>query len=429
MATLNAGSGADGSITISTNKNINSTLITGGRFYADGVYSKVNVIDTSSVTLPAGLNGLAPGDEVILINLMGRTGHVANAGNYEFLTVGSLDNNIVNFSQPITNSYGDDGGNGNLTSHPVMIQRIPNYINVTIDSGAVLTANDTPEGDDTPIELGGIVAFRCSGALTISNGYVSANYKGYAGGQGTGSGRANGYGIGGGVNNNLDEDGAGGGYGTAGQPGNTGSIAGPAYGVPNLSKLYPGSGGSSGLYNEYWSKLGGDGGGIIFISAYEITITTGGLTAKGQTATPPDEQNGGGGSGGSILIYGKNITIPNGAFNAEKGLRGGGTAGDGGDGRIAVFYDYLTGTLGDTAPVAYEEVDLELPPAYKISGTLSDDATMRIYDVVTGNLVLTTSGTAGDYLIELITNDPVDVVARKENDHCLIYGSVTPVAI
>ena len=76
MPTLNLGDGADGSITISANKNINSDLITGGRSYADGVYSKVNEIGASSVTLPAGLDGLAAGDEVMLINLMGRTGYI-----------------------------------------------------------------------------------------------------------------------------------------------------------------------------------------------------------------------------------------------------------------------------------------------------------------------------------------------------------------
>ncbi|RLA00505.1 MAG: hypothetical protein DRQ47_09415, partial [Gammaproteobacteria bacterium] len=365
MAILNAGNGADGSITISVNKNINSDLVTGGRLYADGVYSKVNVIGASSVTLPTGLNGLAAGDEVMLINLMGRTGNIANAGNYEFFTVGSIVSNTVNFSQSVTKSYGDDGGNGNLISHPVMIQRIPNYVNVTIDSGAILTADDPPEGASMPIELGGVVAFRCSDTLNISNGYINTNIKGYSGGGAKDSGYYDGYGIGGGKM--VNEQGSGGGYGTAGEDGDDGSVGGTDYGVANLSKLFLGSGGGSGDYNT-WMQTGGDGGGIIFVSAYTITITTGGLTAKGGKGGGPDTQNGGGGSGGSIMVYGKDITIPNGTITAEKGLAGDVDAGDGGDGRIAVFYDYLTGTLGDTTPAAYTEVDLQLPAAYKISG-------------------------------------------------------------
>jgi hypothetical protein len=422
MPILKLGDGADGSITISTNKNINSNLITNGRTYADGVYSKVNSIGASSVILPAGLNGLAVGDEVILINLMGRTGYIANAGNYEFLTVASIVSNTVNFSEIITKNYGDDGGNDNIINHPVMIQRIPNYIDVTINSGAILTANEPPRGANKPIELGGLVAFRCSGTLNIVNGWIDVNYKGYGGGGGTGEGYKDGYGIGRGTS--WGEEGAGGGYGTAGvlAPNTSG---GDTYGVADLSKIFPGSGGGSGTFGV-WIQHGGDGGGIILVSANVVTITTGGMRAKGENGGGPDQQNGGGGSGGSILIHGGTISIPNGALNAEKGLKGGSPAGDGGDGRIAVYS--ALGALGGTAPAAYTDV-LTMP--FTIHGEVAGQALdfLRIYNPETGELLITYSGISiGPYSVNAPGEGPYDVIGRSATGEIIGWGDVTPMS-
>jgi len=79
------GNAADGSVSITVNKNINTDTISGGRSYADGVNYGVSSINTASITCSAAPNGIAVGDEIILISMQGCTTDYGNVGNYEFL--------------------------------------------------------------------------------------------------------------------------------------------------------------------------------------------------------------------------------------------------------------------------------------------------------------------------------------------------------
>jgi hypothetical protein len=417
MAILRAGDGSDGDVTISSNKNINTDIIAGGRSYADGVFFRVTTIGSNYATVDATPNGLVSGDSIIIINVMGRSGNYDNAGNYEIFTVDYISSNDIYFTQPVNKFYGDNGSNGNMSLHPAMLQRIPNYNSVTIDSGATLSSSDCPNGNNS---IGGMIVFKCAETLNIINGYIESDGGGYWGGVtfaagGTGRGRGANWGY----------YGSGAGYGTAGiaAPSAAGGIA---YGVADLSKMMHASGGGAGQYSS-WTQVGGDGGGIVFIMALTITISSGYIGAKGLKGGGPDMQNGGGGSGGSVLLHAGIVTLPNGSVAATKGLKGGGSAGNGGDGIAAIYYQ--AGSIGTMDPIPYTDT-IETP--YKISGTIINGPAqyLRIYDIDSGELLNTYSGIAnGAYEVDAPGSGPYDVITRKSDGNMLAYGEVMPVEI
>jgi hypothetical protein len=419
-AILKVGNGSDGDITISSNKNINTDLITGGRSYADGVNFRVNALGSNYTTVASTPNGLAAGDQVILINLMGRTSNWDNSGNYEIFTIDYISSNDVYFTQPVNKFYGDNGGNGNIALHPVMIQRVPNYNNLGIDSGATLTCSDCADGDNV---LNGLVIFKCKGTFNLINGYINVNYKGYGGSAGS---VAYGYGYGkGGGSHSSQNGGGGGGYGTQG----LGVGNNYSYGVADLTKLNVGSGGGSGHYTSWpYNFFGGDGGGAVFIIATTITISTGTITSNGANGNGGDPSGGGGGSGGAVLLHSYTATVPNNSLYVTKGLDGSVIyPGNGGDGRIAVYYN--AGSVGTMAVAPYTDT-IELP--YKISGTIAGGPAqyLRIYDIDSGELLNTYSGIAnGAYEVDAPGDGPYDIMARKSNGKILSYGEVTPVEI
>jgi len=108
---LDTGDGADGAVSITTAKNINTDTIAGGRSYADGIaYRVVAPADgASSVARHSGSvtlsNGIAAGDEVLLINLNASSGDTADVGSYEVIGVSSITASTVTFTQAITKSY------------------------------------------------------------------------------------------------------------------------------------------------------------------------------------------------------------------------------------------------------------------------------------------------------------------------------------
>ena len=67
---------------------------------------------------------------------------------------------------------------GNGLREAVMVLRVPNYTDVTIDSGATL---NTSAFDGS---TGGALFFRATGTVTI-NGTIEADGRGYSGAQGT----------------------------------------------------------------------------------------------------------------------------------------------------------------------------------------------------------------------------------------------------
>ena len=154
------------------------------RAIADGEALAVSAISTNTVTLTGtGTDGtaatsastsLAANDEVMLINLQGDATNNGNVGVYETFLVQSVSSATVTFTTNVTGTYGV-GGNSTLTGQKIVLQRVPNYTNVTVNSGITLTAN---AWNGT---TGGIVAFKASGTVTVT-GTISAAGLGYLGG-------------------------------------------------------------------------------------------------------------------------------------------------------------------------------------------------------------------------------------------------------
>lgn len=393
------GDGADGSVSInpaSGTTNINTDTIASGRSAADGEAFEVSSLGTATITVTgSGTDGTAAtslsssissGDEVLLINLQGTSGSNSNVGKYEFCEVSSVSSATITCSANLQNTYG--------SSQKLVVQRVPNYTSVTINSGKTLTAsawNGT---------LGGVVAFRATGSVDVSGsidvtgkGYRKSSnqnigisdgvtdYTNYQGegycGVGTTSRSANcgGGGAGKMVFFELGKGGAGGSHASGANNGgectadfdgiDNAGIAGSSYGSADLSTLYFGGAGGNGGDGEN-NVAGGNGGGIIFLSADTLSMS-GSITADGDigesdTAASSLNGGGGGGAGGSILIQGGNITIGTNKISADGGSGGsggsdgGGDAGDGGagsDGRTAIYFEnFVSGST--SSPSHYQ---------------------------------------------------------------------------
>ena len=463
------GTGADGDIIIASDTNINVNNRISGRSCTDGGdavnYSVTNLSSTTATLTSSPSNTcLAPGDEVLLINLQGSSTAYANVGNYETLRVANVSGNTVTFTNPKTKFYGvypdsDAGLDTTEGSQRVMLQRVPNYHNVTVQVGASLYPSDWDGVKN------GVMFFRASGSVTANGtitaagkGYRTGNYgtseNAYAGGGeafcdfyggaqgadggtstpndaatplcGGGGGAVDGYsrslgtatGGAGGGGGSRDGDGTtstygggggGGGYGTPGKKGlsqtsisygtdggdnisgdggvysssyySAGGGGGGSYGTPDLSKLLFGSAGGvggaghSGVSNSDGSpNPGGDGGGIVVIAADTVNVS-GALDANGGdgVVSTTYRGGGGGGAGGSLKILGRvinlgtNVTQVTGGLGGNDGLANDQYGGDGGDGRLAIYYaDTYTGTTPQTAYTA-------AVPAYAYSIFTSDE--------------------------------------------------------
>ncbi|MFH1971518.1 MAG: LamG domain-containing protein [Patescibacteria group bacterium] len=403
------GDGADGTIIVSSAKNINTQTIASSRTYADGIAYRVgapsdsatSVTRYTTVTLS---NGISAGDEVMLINLQGASGDLGDVGNYEIMEVQSVTATTITFTEAITKSY--DGASA--ANQKVIVQRVPNYTEVTIQSGGSVTASAWDALATTPTGSAGyytgIVAFKANGTVSIeSGGSVTVSEKGYRGGpkgSGTATGTsgesrpgtgsvstsANDGGGGGGYTyvgaGNGGDDGGGGGYATTGTigvvngSGGTGGAGGGTYGSSDLSSdLFFGSGGGGG---GSWVSNGGNGGiggGIAFISANSISVS-GNINAIGQNGVvnTGSSGNGGSGSGGSIFLSANTLTLGSSLVN---GL--GATAyADGGDGRI--YTKYSTSSSGTTTPGAEVSVVTPNSGGYKLYMASDGDIVFGIDD-------------------------------------------------
>jgi len=410
------GDGADGAITLASSVNINTTNIASGRSCADGGdavnYSVTSLASTSanlSVSPSAGC--LKSGDEVMIINLQGVSGNYSNVGNYETIRISSVSGATVNFSRSKSYFYGngvsDDTNIGTgLTNQRVMMQRVPNYTDVTINNGATLSASAWNS------VKGGVLAFKANGNINI-NGTISTSNSGFSGGTGGGgsgyyvgqnnSQAANGQGpsgitgsliggtgtsvctpqlCGGAAGVSGGGGGGGGGHANSGSTGSNtpqtgiGGAGGGSYGLAALDKLYLGAGGAGGSGGTAYmcgsgsGGTGGFGGGIVFMMIKNLTISgTGSITSGGQNGTngtnscnstyDGDGGGGGGGAGGSVRIYSYQ-TANSGTISALAGTMGngatgstrrGGNGGNGSAGRIAIYYDNTIS--GTTNPAAY----------------------------------------------------------------------------
>lgn len=293
---------------------------------------------TAGTTSLSATNASFTAGQLILIHQSRGTG----VGNWELNRIKSYVSGTITTSKDLINTYTDSGA----SQAQVLVMK--QYSSFTQGSGHTLTAKAWNKN------VGGIVAFFCSGTTTIT-GTITLTGKGFVGGTGsttinqtkTGEGTsgdevvgqrtANGNGGGAGIN--KDGAGGGGGHASSGSNGQGGSYGsgGNAVGDADLSPtMFFGGGGGAAQGNTLTSS-GGYGGGILLIITKDLvvtgTIVNGG--GKGQDIDPNSNFSGGGGAGGSILLKVKNtaslgenkISAPYGAYGTAYYKGGNGSVG------------------------------------------------------------------------------------------------------
>jgi hypothetical protein len=355
------GDGSDGPVTVSTpNLVLNDyASLTGNELQGDSV---LTISDSTPFT---------SGDEILIIQVQNASAGIA--GTYEFQTILSITGNDLTLSNALSNNY-YSGSFDQVGATAAQVVRVPQYTSVTIESGSSVTATAWNGS------IGGIIAFRATGLLTIqSGGCIDVAAKGYRGGRygpsynkdgfqgesylGNGIGGV-GYGVG-----KLNNAGGGGAYicGGGGEygggatnsdswtgGGDTYARKGIMYGETDLSHLFFGSGGGgqwdgSDTYGP--PSNGGNGGGIILIYANIIDAPVNGFVADGQSTSGIQKGSytygSSGGAGGSIYLCAQVITAEDNFCHAIGGL-GNHTptrvGGDGGVGRIRLDYVTYEGT-------------------------------------------------------------------------------------
>ncbi|MGH9909571.1 MAG: beta strand repeat-containing protein, partial [Nitrososphaerales archaeon] len=333
---FNTGNGIDGSATISTSQNINTNVIGSLRSTnADGIVTAVTANPTGSSITVTSTTGFAAGDEILLINLKGAFGDTADVGNYEFLDINTASGTTITTTTSIQKSY--DGTT--FSNQKIVVQRVPQWTTVTINSGGTLTANTWGGTSD------GIIAFRATGTVTVNTGgTISANAIGYAGGGSSTTG--------GGLNGESYD-----GVGSAGtSAGGDDTISGSGGG--NIGTRGGGGSSNSGLTtagNTAANRGGGGGGGNT-----DANISTDGA-GGGAGGGYGFGGGGGGGGGGDGAVSGAGGTAGSTSVN-------GGGGGGGGDGpttmtpiRITVDADDGEENVSTGAVVLTASSDLEMP--------------------------------------------------------------------
>ncbi|HJN77665.1 MAG TPA: putative metal-binding motif-containing protein [Myxococcota bacterium] len=383
------GSGSDGALSVSSDTNLHDS--------GDIVSWPVSAISGSDVTVDGTLSGLAAGDEVLLINLHGSDSSYTNVGAYEFGEVDSVTTTTITLTSAVSSTYGESS-NADLTDQTVLVQRVPNYTDVTITGSSSLSV-DAWDG-----ESGGILALRATGTVSVESGssvsvselgyeagatgtsYNCDSYQGesYAGeGDGDGDGACSAYNesYGHWINNygggGAHITGAGGEYAGGATDGDswtggsaTAPYAGDTYGSADLSTLFFGSGGG-GVWRGTTTPSGGtpgpggDGAGMVYIAAFEIEVDDAdGLLADGGSTDNAAQgtwtYGAGGGAGGSIFLVADAMTLATDALSAAGG--DGETThtrlgGDGGVGRIRLDYNELNTYAEGSSDASTAEAD------------------------------------------------------------------------
>ena len=357
------GTGADRDCTAGS-VNINTSSCS-GRSGADAPNFSVTTnipAGQKNITL-ASISGLAVCDEILIINLQGTATNYSSVGQYETKRIASINGNVITVDTNLANTY--DG-----TTQKIMVQRIPNYTNVTVSGQMTANAWDGTKG--------GVLAFRANGSISVSGaitmdgkGYRcndsnvkggesfcgvhgggdfnciesscspanSSDMKGICGGGGSQSANNGSGGVGsvvggaGGAGGNGG--GAGGGYGTPGFGGvdykgsavsvGKGQDGGENYsgnaGISNTA-TYGGGAGGGGTYGNkeltvlflgsgggHTSNGCGHAGGIIFLAGNTINLS-GKIQTNGLASSNPTSRSGGS-SGGSIKLFGNIIDTGN----------------------------------------------------------------------------------------------------------------------
>ncbi|MFZ5883647.1 MAG: hypothetical protein ACOYYI_07720, partial [Chloroflexota bacterium] len=367
------GTGKDGAITISGTTNINTQNTISGRACADGGdavnYSVSAFSDdgtyvelTSSPSYPSCID---IGDEVLIINLAGTwTSTNPNLGNWETLRVKSVAGNRVYFESAKTNHYGsganDDSGIGtSVGTQRVMMQRVPNYTNVTVTN----SGNFSPSAFNGT--RNGVMFFRATDTVAVAGGgilhAVGTGWRGggqystwYGGNGGETYSAGNVYSTSGGVlgghYGGSTYSGLAGGGGGGGAQGYSGGYVngGGTAGVGSYGGAGGGGGGTYSSHSSYngYGGGGGGGGGLGSAGGGGYGYSNGGGGDAGGTSgagggacgsCDAHARGGGGGGGGKLTFNG--VASDTGATKLIFGSGGGG----GGSGEQSQNY-YAGGT-------------------------------------------------------------------------------------
>lgn len=348
------GDGSDGVLTISSNTTESPI---------DSVCSGTSGTNSLSAT-----NASFAAGQIILIHQTIGTG----AGNWQRTTIQSYTAGTITTTDNLNYSY----------STGAQVRVLKQYSAVTINSGVSYTAKAW-DGN-----TGGIIAWVCSGATTVS-GTISARACGYRGGAqgnnsinvdprghqgegtsgagvdtfGSGNYNPNGNGGGGGSNGSSPQNsgnGGGGGHASSGTTGTahsgaTAGTGGNSAGTADLTTMVFGGGGGGGQGNNDAGGSGGAGGGIIFVSSATIDVS-GAINAQGTDGGSGVSSGGGGGAGGSVLLKAQVATLGTNIIYVSGGAGGNsGQGGAGASGRIHLdYYTSYTGTTSPTVDVAQD---------------------------------------------------------------------------
>ncbi len=383
------GTGADGDLEVTGTTDLSDDA-SGSRSEPDAVSYGVTAISGATITTDDTVVGLAPGDEVLLINLQGSDAAHTSVGAYEFGSVAAVTGADITLAEAIAQTYGESG-NGDLTDQLIIVQRVPHYQDVFVYAGATLT---TAAWDGSG---GGVLAFRAAGSVWVEDGgRITVSEAGYLGGDtGTcdncdafqgesyaGEGVGDVYGgpynesiygylanYGGGGANVTGGGGNHSGGATPGDSWNGGSYTAPeegeVYGEDDLETLFLGSGGG-GVWNGGTDDPaedpgpGGDGGGILYIGCgvlladgADALLAGGGTTDHWAHGTWT--YGAGGGAGGSVWLIAEETELAAASVDAGGGL-GEATherlGGDGGDGRVRIDCNTCNGYSQGTPDAA-----------------------------------------------------------------------------
>jgi hypothetical protein len=365
--------------------NLTHDTLTPGRACAEAPSYAVTAVQGQGVALSAAPGGcLNVGDEVLLINLQGQPGAVANVGAWETLQVATVIGTAVTFDSPMTRAYGDaEGSNAGISDggQKLMVLRVPAFGMLSIAAGASITA-DAWNG-----QLGGVVALR---AVTLQlDGVLTAGALGYRVGQWsrddgscsdnlqTGAGEsidglgadapdAN-YGGSGGLGpaTNVSFFGnvpthATPGHAQPGEPGGnyagrTAPEPGHAYGAGDGSTLTLGSASGGDLTctpdpGPVLEDISASAAGIVWVHANTLTLgVTGRIAADGNASDTRSS-----GTGGSVMLRGNVLKLGAGQVTAVGGVEaasGATPAATASPGYVTVFYE--TSLTGTATPAAF----------------------------------------------------------------------------
>ncbi|MBI3257946.1 MAG: hypothetical protein HYZ54_00455 [Ignavibacteriae bacterium] len=341
-------------------------------------------LDRKTLTTPYSIS-LCPDNKLLIIQMQGvevnsspeksygKVTSYSSAGNYEFIRVESVKDNIITLSKPLVRPYDMNG--------KIQILRVPEFKNLTISDKLLCpTWNDT---------IFGVIAFSVSDTLKLHQSII-ADGAGFSGGKAVnavataqehldayfakedsskyalkGNGISNYLGNehraargavanAGGGGNNHNAGGGGGANGGCGGNGGFGwdlmekgskedaqGIGG--YPIDNTgNKIFMGGGGGAGHSNEATGTNGGNGGGIIIIDANVIVAGGGQISAKGKSVESAPYDGAGGGGGGGTVIIKSNKIVGNLSIESYGGSGGGVTVhrdgpGGGGGGGVIGF--------------------------------------------------------------------------------------------